>query len=299
MQALRYLVGEATSGLWRGRRSVVFSMLTIAAALFVLGLFLLVASNLEALVAGWREAAELSVYLSDEATDEDRQAVDRLLADSQAVTSRQYVSKADALARFKRDFSALATVADGFGANPFPASFEVRVRAETGHQAELDRLTGSLGQMSGVADVRYDRTWIQRLALAVRLTRVVTLVVAGILIIAAALTVANVVRLACYARREELEIMHLVGAPALYVRGPFVVEGILQGGLGALLALVLLWVCFLGLQATYAGLIAEAMGLERLVFVPVELCGWLLAGGTALGCVGGLLGARVTVPRET
>ncbi len=298
MHTLRYLVEEAWTGLWRGRRSAAFSIVTIAAALFVLGMFLLVTTNLEALVEGWREAAELSVYLADEATDAERQAVERVLAGSPAVATRRYVSKADALARFQRDFRSLAPVAAGFGDNPFPASFEVRVRTETGQQPELDRLATRLGQMAGVADVRYDRTWIQRLALAVQLSRVVTFVVAAILVVAGALTVANVVRLACYARREELEIMHLVGAPSLHVRGPFVGEGILQGGLGALVALALLWAAFVGLQTTYGPAITDALGLSRLVFLPLTLCGWLLGGGMAVGCAGALMGARVTIPRE-
>ena len=88
--------------------------------------------------------------------------------------------------------------------------------------------------MPGVADVRYDRQWLNRLLSAIAIIRGVGLVLGAVLTIAAALTVANVVRLALYARRDELDIMQLVGAPQVYIRGPFVMEGVLQGGIGAL-----------------------------------------------------------------
>ena len=94
--------------------------------------------------------------------------------------------------------------------------------------------------MPGVADVRYDRQWLDRLLSAIAIIRGVGLVLGAVLTIAAALTVANVVRLALYARRDEIEIMQLVGAPQAYIRGPFVMEGVLQGGIGALLALAAL-----------------------------------------------------------
>ncbi len=87
--------------------------------------------------------------------------------------------------------------------------------------------------MPGVADVRYDRQWLNRLLTVIRLIRGIGLALGTLLAVAAALTVANVVRLALYARRDELDIMQLVGAPPVYVRGPFVMEGVLQGGVGA------------------------------------------------------------------
>ncbi len=91
----------------------------------------------------------------------------------------------------------------------------------------------------------------------------------ALLALAAALTVANVVRLAAYARRDEIEIMQLVGAPFAYVRGPFVAEGVLQGGAGALLALLLLWAVFLVGKASYGPLALEASG-PRDDYVPAS-----------------------------
>jgi cell division transport system permease protein len=114
----------------------------------------------------------------------------------------------------------------------------------------------------------------------------------AMLAIAAALTVANVVRLAAHARRDEIEIMQLVGAPFTYVRGPLVLEGVLQGGAGALLAIVALAAVFGVVRARYGGAVAEAAGLGSITFLPAELSVILLLGGMLLGCIGGLIVAR-------
>ena len=113
-----------------------------------------------------------------------------------------------------------------------------------------------------MADVRYDRQWLTRLRSVVAVVSGIGLVLGAVLTIAAALTVANVVRLALYARRDELDIMQLVGAPSVYIRGPFVMEGLLQGGLGALMALVALGVAFLALRARYLTPMASALNLS-------------------------------------
>ncbi|MDQ3211236.1 MAG: cell division protein FtsX, partial [Acidobacteriota bacterium] len=143
-----------------------------------------------------------------------------------------------------------------------------------------------------VADVRYDRRWLSRLNGVVTALRGMGLVIIVVLAVASALTVANVVRLAAAAREDEIEIMALVGAPIAYVRGPFVVEGIIQGGTGALLAIVLLWSAFAATRARYGQAAAEAIGLGTITFLPLQVSLAIVAGGMLLGCLGGLIVAR-------
>jgi cell division transport system permease protein len=298
MQALRYAFDEATRSLWRGRQSGLLSTATIALALFVLGAFLLVTTNLERLGAEWGSTAEMSVYLKDDATAQDRGAIEQLLAPSDVVESREFVSKTDALARFRQTFADLSSAVDGLGDNPLPASYEVKLRAgaahSTGGTAAVDALATRLRQTSGVVDVRYDRQWLGRVMSAIGVVRSVGLALGAVLTFAAALTVANVVRLALYARRDELEIMHLVGAPNVYVRGPFVMEGVLQGGVGALAAVGILALAFLAVRTRYLAPLASAVNLSAVQFLSIETCGLLVVGGMAVGCLGGLVAARFT-----
>ena len=202
MQALRYSFEEASRSLWRGRQSGILSTATIALALFVLGAFLLVTANLERLSNEWSSAAELSVYLRDDVSAEDRSAIEQLLQSGDVVASHEFVSKADALARFKQTFSELAGSMNGLADNPLPASFEVRLQPSSADR--VDVLAQRLRDTKGVADVRYDRQWLNRLLSAIGIVRTVGWVLGAVLTIAAALTVANVVRLALYARRDEL-----------------------------------------------------------------------------------------------
>jgi cell division transport system permease protein len=291
VRALRYAFEEAFASLWRGRQAGMLSTLTIALALFVLGGFLIVTANLERLGAEWGNAAELSVYLKDDVTPGERAGIEALLTPGDLVAAHEFVSKADALTRFKQTFGDLAVAVDGLGSNPLPASVEVRLRPGTSVGQGVDSLAERLRQMPGVADVRYDRQWLTRLLSAINVIRGIGVVLGSVLAIAAALTVANVVRLALYARRDELDIMNLVGAPRVYVRGPFVMEGVLQGGFGALVALVALGAAFLALRARYLVPLASALNVSAIHFLPVELCVLLIAGGMAVGCLGGLVAA--------
>ena len=293
MRALRYFFSEAFASLWRGWRAAVFSIVTIAAGLFVLGFFLMVNANLERLVSRWSEAAELAVYLRDDATPEQTAAVQDVINRSSLAAGVQFVSKDGARAQFARDFPDLAGAAASLDRNPFPASFEVRLndRAQGSTEA-IDTMSVALGSMPGVADVRYDRRWLARLDAAVRVVRGAGLAIVLLLAFASALTVANVVRLAAAARSDEIEIMQLVGAPFAYIRGPFIMEGLLQGGLGALAAVALLGGAFTLIRMKFGAYVASAVGLAGVSFVPVQLLLLLVVGGMALGCFGGFIVAR-------
>jgi len=289
MRAIRYAFDEAMVSLWRGRQSGALSTGTIGLALFVLGAFLLVTSNLEELGDQWASAAELSVYLKDNATQADRAEIERALAPGPVVAAHEYVSKDEALARFRRTFADLSAALDGLGENPLPASYEVRLVGGGDMRSRIEDLVERVRQTPGVSDVRYDRQWLDRLLGAVSFIRRIGLLLGFVLTIAAALTVANVVRLALYARRDELDIMQLVGAPQAYIRGPFVMEGVVQGGVGALAALMALGIGFVLLRARYLAPMASAINLTSIRFLSAELCLFLVLGGMLVGCLGGLV----------
>jgi cell division transport system permease protein len=293
MRALGYFFSEAAESLWRSRNAAILSTLTIAAGLFVLGFFLMINANLQGVIRGWTEAAELAVYLRDDVGPEQAAALNDMIGRSGLASAVQYFSKDDARREFARDFPDLAPAAASLDHNPFPSSFEVRLNSRAQDAtAAIDNLVTTLTAMGGVADVRYDKTWIARLNTTVRVVRGVGVVIIALLAIASAMTVANVVRLAALARREEIEIMELVGAPFAYIRGPFIAEGLVQGGMGALLAIVGLLAAFAAIRARYGGTIADAVGLTGFAFVPTQMLLLLLVGGMALGCLGGFVVAR-------
>jgi cell division transport system permease protein len=293
MRAMRYFFGEAAASLLRGWRPAAFSMLTIATGLFVLGFFLLVNANLQRLVGRWSDSADLAIYLRDDASPEQVSAITEMVARSGLAASVQQLTKDDARREFVRTFPDLAGTAAGLDRNPFPASLEVRLNTQAqSTPSAVDTFVTTVNGTAGVADVRYDRRWLARLAAVVRVVRSVGVLIVTLLAVASALTVASVVRLAAAARRDEIEIMQLVGAPVAYIRGPFIAEGLLQGGIGAVLAVLLLLGAFAVLRARMGTFLADAIGLTGLSFVPVELLILLVLGGMTLGSLGGFIVAR-------
>jgi cell division transport system permease protein len=291
MRALNYFFDEALASLWRGYKTAIVAIATIAAALFVLGGFLVLTSNMDRLLARWQEAAEFSVYLRDDSTPGQLAAIENTLHESHLVGATEEVSKSEALRRFKRNFGDLSAATEDLPDNPLPASIEVRLLPNADPN-DVESLAGRTSKLPGVADIRYDRRWIERLIGAERTVRAGGFALAGVLIFAAALTVASVVRFALLARREEIHIMQLVGAPLAYIRGPFVVEGLLQGGLGALAAVAILWGAFVLIRSRQGPTVAGVVDVSSIAFLSVPMCVALLAGGMVVGCIGGVIAAQ-------
>lgn len=295
MRALDYAIREAWASLWRSRGASGLAVLAIALAMIVLGTLLLLTWNVERMVAQWSSAAEFSVFLRDDASSEQRGAIEAIIDGSGVIEGRQYVSKADALTRFRREFAQLASLTEGFDDNPFPASVEVRIRREAEQDGRVDSLVRRVAALPGVADLRYDREWLAQLASGLAAVRGAGLILALMMALAAAVTVASVVRLGLHARRDELEIMQLVGSPLAFIRGPFVAEGVLQGGVGALLALGLLWLGFSVVGTVWGTELARLLEGGSLQFLPTQLSALLVAGGMVVGGAGGLAASRHAV----
>jgi cell division transport system permease protein len=289
MRALEYAFRQGAASLWRSRASAAFAVLAIALALVVLGVLLVLTWNIERLLSRWTASAEVSVYLADGATSEQRGAIEAMIDRSGVAAGREYVSKADALTRFRREFAELAALAEGFEDNPFPASIEVRVASSADQGGRVDALVAELVKQQGVVDVRYDREWLSRIGSALDTFRAGGLALGVLMAVAAAVTVATVVRLGLHARRDEIEIMELVGAPWTYIRGPFVAEGFLQGGTGALIAMLCLWLVLAVVNAWWGTELRAILEGEVLHFLPFRLAALLVLGGMAVGSAGGLL----------
>ena len=287
-----YCFEEALASLWRQRTTVILSVLTIGAALLVLGGFLLATVNLDRAVSRWSAAAEFSVYLSDDIGEEQRVALNTLLGSHPAVASREYVSKSDAAVRFRRDFPDLAAGLAELAQNPLPASIEVRLNPARADGATLEAFAAQLLRTPGVADVRFDRRWLERLSQIAGMVRWAGWLLGGVLLLASILTVATVVRLALHARRDEVDIMQLMGAPISLLRGPLVFEGVLQGGAGALVALTALYAGYALLRGRVTAVLGPAFDAGYFGFLPAGVSVLLVLVGMSVGCAGGYLAAR-------
>jgi cell division transport system permease protein len=238
---LGYFAREALRRIWISKRTSFLAISMITIALLILGSFLLLAANLENAIGAWQERSKLTIFLRADANESDLAALEAELATFPAFSERLFVSRDEALHRFKSWFGELSGVVDELDENPFPASFEVQVPPSALETVEFNRRLDRLRAHPAVDDLQFDWEWIARLRRLVNAMSLIGWIAGGILAVAAAFTIANVIRLTMILYREEIDIMRLVGATERIIRGPFLAEGVFQGLFGGILAIGILW----------------------------------------------------------
>ncbi len=287
--ALGALLDEAVAGLLRARRMTFVSVLVIAVSLFLVGAFLLLAENLRGLTDTVRSETAITVFLKPGATAADREELTRIARESRLVATVTRVTPEEARARFSSWWRSLAPALGSLPANPFPESLELTLRPDAASSTALPGLLANLSAQRAAEEVQFDVEWVRRLRGAVRVARGFGAALAVVLVLGAAFTIANVVRLTLLLHREEIDILRLVGAPEMLIRGPFLVGGLLQGLAGGLLALGLLALCY-RLLLWWGGREPEnVVALLGLRFLPLPTATLLVGGGVFAGLLGGAI----------
>ncbi|MCZ6549880.1 MAG: permease-like cell division protein FtsX [candidate division NC10 bacterium] len=292
-ERFRHLLGETFLNFRRGGWGVIASIGAIAIAFLVTGIFLLLTLNLSTVVARWAEDFQVVVFLDDTITKKQRTLVQKRLDGEMAVRDVTYLSKKEALADFRRKIRGQESLLEGLKTNPLPASFQLRIREQYQTADVLGHLAASLKRIEGVEDVLYGQEWVERLTSLIEVMKILGIVIGGVLAVASLFIVANTIRMAVYARAQEIEIMRLVGATRAYIQIPLILEGTLQGGLGAALALGLLYALFRGTLwqlGTTASMIFA--GTELTQFLEAEYRMAMVGLGALLGGVGSLVAVR-------
>ena len=290
--ALAALVSEAFEGLARARRMTSLSVALIAISIGLVGAFFLVAENLKSVVETVRDESTVTVFLKSSATEADRADLERLAVETRLVARMRGVSPDEARARFSTWWKSLGPAARSLPGNPFPASLEMELDPSAVTSDALPPFLKLLASHRATEEVQFDVEWIRRLRGAVSLARLTGLVLAVFLTLGAAFTIANVVRLTILLHRDEIEILRLVGAPEFLIRGPYLLGGLVQGLLGALVALALLWVVTRAVLAWVTATKNALVGVFAVRFLPASACLLLLTFGLAAGLLGGLLAVR-------
>ncbi|MEE9123269.1 MAG: permease-like cell division protein FtsX [candidate division NC10 bacterium] len=292
-ERFRHLMSETFLNFRRGGWGVVASVGAITIAFLIAGIFLLLTLNLSAVVDRWAEDFQVVIFLHDNITKEQQVLVRKRLDGELAVREVIYVSKKQALAKFRKQTRGQESLLEGMKTNPLPASFELRIHEKYQTANSLGQLAAALKRVEGVEDVLYGQEWVERLTSVVEVMKIVGIVIGGVLGVASLFIVSNTIRMAVYARAQEIEIMRLVGATRTYVQIPLILEGTLQGGLGAALALGLLYVLF---RATLWQLDTSASiifsGPELAQFLETEYRMAMIGVGVFLGGVASLVAVR-------
>jgi cell division transport system permease protein len=292
LAALRYFTREALVNLLRSWKVSLLAILTIAVSLILGGTFLIASRNLAGSVEHWRGERRIVIYLAEGATGDDLRRLGQAAAGAPWAAAVETVSASAARARFRRIFPSLADLVSGSRDEPLPASIEVSLKPGVG-AAALDDWLRNWRRRPEVEMVDDDREWLGQLETAVAIVRAVGLVLGAVLLGAAIFTIGSIIRLTAYLHHEEIAIMRLVGATEFFIRGPFYVEGWLQGLIGGALATA-------GLYGAWALIHSHRPPSLFASVLAADFLSWGQIGILALlGGLAGLLGAIASLRRES
>ena len=258
--------------------------------MFIAGAVLLVSINVDRILERLAATAELTIYLKPGDGEEQRATVASVLSTHPSVSSSNFVGADAALARFRRELPELAALVGTLEENPLPSAFDVRLRDGV-TDAATRSLVQALQATGAVEDVRYDRRIFDRLSDGLRILRQGGFILAAVIVLAAIVTITSVLRLAYLTRRDETAVLFLLGMPPSAIRGPFVVEGMLQTLAGALAAVLLLWAAFGAVNAQIGPEIGQAFGTGAAVFLPRGMVVILVVASVLVGALAGLVAA--------
>ena len=292
MATLGFIARRAGHGLRQFLGAVILTSLTMALTLGVFGGFLMLQLNLEKLLRGLGDRMQLTAYLARDLGAAELQALLERLQGFPAIAQVRYTSQEQAWQDFQASLGAQAGLLEGLPRNVLPASVEISVRPSFRDSAAMEHLAGLLKQQKELTQIDYPQQWVERLSLVALALQWAKWLVAGVLFLATFFLVSSMVKLAVMERREEIEVMQLVGASEALIRAPLAVEGLVQGLLGAGGGIAVLWAVYRVLRDDAAGLSELVPALGAIEFLDGPRIALILAIGVMLGASASLFAAR-------
>ena len=284
---MRYTAREAFFAFRRSPLLTGLSIVTIAFALYTLGVFGLVWLNIERVLEGAEERVEVVAYLRDDTSAEESGALMREAAAYPEVDSIRYVSREDALARVRAEFQEYEELYEDLDTNPLPASLEIALEPGYRRSEQVEDVAARISRFPFVEEVRYGEEWVRKLNFLQDMSLFLGLVVGGIFAFVAFVAIGATINLVVLAREDEFAIMKMVGATPGFIARPFVLEGFVKGVIGALVALALV-------SATFSVLERRVLTLE--FYSATEIAIGVVLGGV-LGSLASILSLRRHISR--
>ena len=284
-----YFTQEVFRSLKRNNWMSFASVGTVAVSLFVLGVFLILVLNMNRLAATLESQVQISVYLQDDLKQADREDLQQDIAHMQGIESIRYVSREEAKARLADRLGDQKYLLDALGdKNPLPDSFELTVV----HPDMVETAAKAIEHMNGVESAKYGQDVVEHLFDITRLMRIFGVALMVLLAGATIFIISNTIRLTVFARRKEIAIMKYVGATDWFIRWPFLMEGVVLGFVGGILAAI-------ALRSFYAAMAAKIY--NTLAFFPLmpqyPFMNYVTVTIILSGMVVGAIGSTISLKR--
>lgn len=282
ISTLEYFVREVFNSLKRNNWMSVASVGTVAVSLFIFGMFLMLVMNMNKMVESLESQVQIKVYLKDNFSRDDARALELDLKNMQGVEKVTFVPKEEAMEKFKERLGDQKTLLEALDdTNPLPDSFEVMLI-----QPELVKTAAeAIEKYEGVEAAKYGQDVMEHLFDITRLIRIFGFALMFVLALATLFIIANTIRLTVFARRKEIAIMKYVGATDWFIRWPFVLEGMVMGLFGSLIASIILRFSYAGITAKIYSTLAFFPLIPEYPFLDYVTCVVML-GGMIMGAIG-------------
>lgn len=259
------------------------TIITFALSILIVSAYLLFFINANDFMNSWEKGIRIMAYLGPDQHQEEPKNVKRKIQKIPGVQSVRFISKEEALNRMKEKLKTQASLLMDLKENPLPDAFEIKVIAASQRIDKIENLATQIKAIPSVDEVEYGRKWLNRFSNIFALFRLTGYALGGLFFMATVFIVANTIRLALYSKREEIEIMRLVGATDRFIKIPFYIGGLIQGALGGLIGLSLLFIPFKWVAANVEHSFSSALFPIRFfpleVFFGIIICsmfvGWL------------------------
>ncbi|MBW1703702.1 MAG: ABC transporter permease [Deltaproteobacteria bacterium] len=282
-----YFFRQAFTNILNNRIFHAIGLSTMVVSLLIFGTFLILFVNLSAWLEGWGHSLTISVYLKDGISETKKDEIASIIRKLEGAEIKRFISKDGALKDLKKALGSHAVLLEDLSVNPLPASFEVIFKVRDGQETDPFKIKNELESIEGVDEVQYSEEWLKRFKGLMNMVRLIGFIIGGLLCMGILFIVTNTIKLTIYSRREEIEILKLVGATDWFVKAPFLLEGLIQGVLSGIVALLVLFSGYLLLSAKKL----HFLGLAVLdfVFLPNEYVFSILFISVALGLIGSFI----------
>jgi cell division transport system permease protein len=284
MSKIIYLFHEGIRNLWRHKLTAFTAIGSVFFSLLIIGTFILVHQNSHQLIDYIRSKYKIEVFFEDHVTNEDAQLIVDQIKELDGVQSIALITKDDALKIYQEQFN--ENLIEILGYNPLPNSAIINIEKHGNTEVDVGPLITDLEKIPNIDEVVYEGTLIRRVEYFYKVTvRIISYIAIGLLVITI-IVISNTIKLSVYAKQDLIQNLKSIGATKRFIRTPFIIEGILEGIIGAILAIAVLFIAIRSGNIYFANIISFKIDFDIIGII------WLFAIAIFIGLIGSYRGIR-------
>ena len=259
------------------------SVITIAFSVVITSSFILFFVNTNDMLNLWKQGIKIMVYLYPEVPGEIIPEIQKKISGMYGVQDVRFISKEEALGILKEQMKRQSSLLENLKENPLPDAFEIRMIPSSRPWEKIESLAAQIDAIPQVEEIEYGQKWLTKFSYIIKMFKLTGYALGILFFIASVFIVANTIRLVLYTRREEIEIMRLVGASDGFIKVPFYIECVVQGAMGGIIGLIILYLVFVsvlsnveqGVTSGFINIKFFSFGIMSLILLCSMFTGWL------------------------